>query len=542
MTAEEIKKLVTKSENAAVEFKRAKGGVPADFWPSYSAFANTDGGTIILGIREKDGKREIEGLLDAEKTVADIWNSVNNTEKISANVLFNESVYLVEVDDKQLVVVDVPRADRTVRPVYVGADVFKGSYRRNGEGDYHCSRETVEGMIRDKCAETADNCIIDEMTIADLNADTIRRYRMYFSQLRPGHVWSGLADDGFLMKIGAAMRGRDGIVHPTMAGLVCFGDFNEITNVLPYFFLDYREHLSPDVRWTDRVCSGDTNWSGNVFDFFFRINQSITAGVKVPFKIASDNVTRVDDTPVHKALREVLANALIHADYHGRRGIVIDKYPKRLEVSNPGTLRMSKSVAIAGGTSDARNGKIFNIFSLVRIGERSGMGLSSLYGVWAKEKFAEPSIVESYDPDRTKVMVEFEADESELGWKTSEVKEKRPASEGESLASEGENLASEGENLASEGENLASEGENLASEGAKGDFEVLMGAYRNDFRENAWKVLSAIADNPEIDTVRLTQMLGISEVSVWRAIRAMKGVGLLVREGGDKGGKWILKR
>ena len=188
MTAEEIKKLVTKSENAAVEFKRAKGGVPADFWPSYSAFANTDGGTIILGIREKDGKREIEGLLDAEKTVADIWNSVNNTEKISANVLFNESVYLVEVDGKQIVVVDVPRADRTVRPVYVGADVFKGSYRRNGEGDYHCSRETVEGMIRDKCAETADNCIIDEMTIADLNADTIRRYRMYFSQLRPGHV------------------------------------------------------------------------------------------------------------------------------------------------------------------------------------------------------------------------------------------------------------------------------------------------------------------------------------------------------------------
>lgn len=93
------------------------------------------------------------------------------------------------------------------------------------------------------------------------------------------------------------MRGRDGVVHPTMAGFVCFGDFNEITNVLPYFFLDYREHLSSDVRWTDRVCSGDANWSGNVFDFFFRINQSITAGVKVPFKIASDNVTRDDDTP-----------------------------------------------------------------------------------------------------------------------------------------------------------------------------------------------------------------------------------------------------
>ena len=100
---------------------------------------------------------------------------------------------------------------------------------------------------------------------------------------------------------------------------------------------------------------------------------TILLGVKVPFKIASDNVTRDDDTPIHRSVREVVANALIHADYHGRQGIVIDKYPKRIEVSNPGILRISKAVAVAGGTSDARNAKIFNIFSLVKIGERSGM-------------------------------------------------------------------------------------------------------------------------------------------------------------------------
>ena len=549
MNSEEIKRLVAKSENAAVEFKRARGGVPADFWPSYSSFANTDGGVIILGVREKDGKREIEGLADSEKIVADLWNAVNNPDKVSANVLFNESIYPVDVDGKAVVVVEVPRAERTVRPVFVGSDVFKGTYRRNGEGDYHCSRETVEGMIRDKCAETADNCILDELTIADLDADTIRRYRMYFSQLRPGHVWSGFADDGFLMKIGAAARGRDGDVHPTLAGLVCFGDFNEITNVLPYFFLDYREHLSPDVRWTDRVCSGDANWSGNIFDFFVRINQSITAGVKVPFKIALDNVTRDDDTSVHKALREVLANALIHADYHGRRGIVIDKYPKRLEVSNPGTLRMSKSVAIAGGTSDARNGKIFNIFSLVRVGERSGMGLSSLYGTWEKEHFAAPSIVESYEPDRTKVLVEFESDDSELGVKTSKVGV-MDSEVGEKTAEVGEKTAELGEKNQEVGvknsevkeKTTLSEGEKSRSEGANGDFEVLMGAYRNDFRDNARRVFSAITDDPGIDTTRLSQTLGISENSVWRAIRAMKEVGLLVREGGDKGGKWIVKK
>lgn len=223
----------------------------------------------------------------------------------------------------------------------------------------------------------------------------------------------------------------------------------------------------------------------------------------------------------------MLANALIHADYHGRRGIVIDKYPKRLEVSNPGTLRMSKSVAIAGGTSDARNGKIFNIFSLVRISERSGMGLSSLYGVWEKEEFAEPSIVESYEPDRTKVMVEFEADESELGVKTPEVGVK-----GQELG------VIPSEVGVKESEVM----EKTPEVGVNPDFEVLMGAYRNDFRANARRVLAVFFENQEQDTAQIAHTLNISENSVWRAVRALKDVGLLVREGATRGSKWIVKK
>jgi len=218
MTETELKKLIAQSETLTVEFKRARGGVPADFWPSYSAFANTEGGVIVLGVRETNGKREIEGLSDPEKICKDLWNAANNAEKVSSNVLFNSSVQTVEVDGKHLVVVDVPRAERTERPVFVGADVFKGAYRRNGEGDYHCSREVVEGVIRDKCAETADHCILEELALSDLDAGTIRRYRIYFDQLRPGHVWSSLTDEAFLMRIGAAARTRDGGCIPIWRG------------------------------------------------------------------------------------------------------------------------------------------------------------------------------------------------------------------------------------------------------------------------------------------------------------------------------------
>ena len=163
----------------------------------------------------------------------------------------------------------------------------------------------------------------------------------------------------------------------------------------------------------------------------------------------------------------------------------------------------------------------------MRIGERSGMGLSSLYGVWEKEKFTEPSIVESYEPDRTKVMVEFEADEPELGVKNPEV---------------GVETHEVGVKNAELGVETPEVGVETSELGVNPDFEVLMGAYRNDFRANARKVLSTLAEHPEMDFVRLSQVLNLSQNSVWRAVRALREVGLLVREGADKGGKWIVKK
>ena len=205
-------------------------------------------------------------------------------------------------------------------------------------------------------------------------------------------------------------------------------------------------------------------------------------------------------------------------------------------------------------------------FSLVRIGERSGMGLSSLYGTWEKEHFAAPSIVESYEPDRTKVMVEFEADDSELGemigkvpeviGKASEVGvigpelgEKKAVSEGENAevkektgVSDDVKAASDDVKTGSVHEKSISDHVKSVSDDVNQDFEVLMGAYRSDFRENARKVFYAFAEAPEADISSVAKRLGFSAKSVWRAIRAMKEVGLLVREGGDKGGKWIVKK
>ena len=112
MNGVDVKRLIHNGETDEVEFKRGRGGVPGSFWESYSAFANTDGGVIVLGVKEENGVCEIEGIENVERIVSGVWNVANNREKVSANVLSNRQVYPVEICGKKLVVVEVPRAMR----------------------------------------------------------------------------------------------------------------------------------------------------------------------------------------------------------------------------------------------------------------------------------------------------------------------------------------------------------------------------------------------------------------------------------------------
>ncbi len=102
-----------------------------------------------------------------------------------------------------------------------------------------------------------------------------------------------------------------------------FGKERVITEVLPHYFLDYREKFTDEERWSNRVISSSGTWSGNLYDFYFMIINKLTSNLDVPFRM--QGLIRQDDTRVHAALREALVNALVHADYNGRIGIIIEK-------------------------------------------------------------------------------------------------------------------------------------------------------------------------------------------------------------------------
>lgn len=131
----------------------------------------------------------------------------------------------------------------------------------------------------------------------------------------------------------------------------------------------------------------------------------IIKDVKIPFVMEGGN--RIDDTPVHKALREALANCLINADYYGTRGVVIKKDQNQIIFENPGYIRTGKEQMRKGGESDPRNKTLMKMFNLVNIGERFGSGVPNIFNTWEDQGWKEPVIEERFDPDRTILTLEF---------------------------------------------------------------------------------------------------------------------------------------
>jgi predicted HTH transcriptional regulator len=149
-------------KNNRIEFKSALSGLPQSIWETYSSFSNTLCCVILLGVEEIDNKSiNILSLPDPDKLVHNFWNTVNNKQKMSINILTDKNVNIIDVHGKRIIRIEIPQANRRDKPVYIGQNPFTGTYRRNGQGDYHCTAIEVQNMMRDKSDISQDQKIIE---------------------------------------------------------------------------------------------------------------------------------------------------------------------------------------------------------------------------------------------------------------------------------------------------------------------------------------------------------------------------------------------
>lgn len=496
MNKQQLINLLDIGENCEIEFKQAKKKLPKSIWSTYSAFANSKGGLIVLGIVEdkNTGICTLEGVENTSNILKDLWNTINNKEKINVNILSDDDIDVTNLEEKEIIIIKVPKADRKSKPIYINNNPMIGTYKRFHEGDFKCVEYEVRAMISESAEKSKDQIILEEYDIDNINKETLKNYRNRF-RIHKGeeHKWNELDDEEFLYRINALDRETKNV---TLAGLLMFGKEQDIVNIISGYFLDYREINETNTeRWSHRITSWDDNWTGNLWDFFQKIVNRLTEDIDIPFALDKD-MMRIEDTDVHKSVREALANCLVHFQVDGSGSIVVEKGEKYFKFANPGTMRVPVEQAFKGGKSDPRNPLLHRMFSYLGFGERAGSGLSMINSVWKEKGWILPEIEEETNPNRTTLILY-----------TKEYSSNYPSNYPNNYPKNYTNN------------------------------------YPNQINNTQLKIIEIIKKNPTITAKGMSEIIEhISLAGVKWNLKKMKNKGIIKREGTARNGRWIINK
>lgn len=397
MDSEQILEMLSFGERINLECKKAEPTIPNSVWETYSAFANTDGGLILFGVeehlKENDFRKRFSfvSINNPEQRLKDFWNTINS-EKVSGNILVDADVGICEINGANIMWIQVPRANYRNKPVYINSNPIKGTFKRNHEGDYHCTEEEVKSMLRDANDSGNDGGLLDGYTMNDIDTNALKSYRIEFEHRNPEHVWNGEDDLSFLRNMGGYAIDRvTGKGWLTTAGLLMFGKGLAVRERFDNIRMDYidESNLLPDSRWNDRI-TYDGTWENNLYNFVRQVMPKLVSGIKRPFRL--DGITRIDDTHVHKAIRESLVNMMIHSDYLITGVLKIVKRENGFVFTNPGNLKLSVQSIYEGGHSVARNPRIQQMFRMIGLGDNIGSGFPTILSAWGEERWRKPDL------------------------------------------------------------------------------------------------------------------------------------------------------
>ena len=499
-----IKDALLKGERVTLECKRAKSEVPKSVWETYSAFANTYGGLVLLGVQEdleeKDVAKRftITGVDDAEKIRKDFWNIVNSKEKVNVNILRDADVEVIDMDGKSIVAINVPQADYNVRPVYINNNPLRGTFIRNHEGDHHCPEEMITMMMRDANHEGNDRLFLKHYTMDDIDIPTLERYRNHFKSRYTEHPFNDLDNKEFLRQMGGFTTDREsGEECLNMAGLLMFGKGLPVRDRFDNLRLDYidKSHLIGDQRYSDRL-TYDGMWENNLFNFVTMVLPKLTRELPRPFKMVG--VERDDDTPQHKALREAMTNCIIHADLMLNSVLKVEKYDDKFVFTNPGLLKLPVEQIYAGEETRARNQRIQNMFRMIGFGENLGSGFPLILSAWNEKHWLKPQLIEQRDLLQVKLILSIETKDV--------VKD-------------------------------VVNGTNDISDDPKDDLKEVL----KEVSDRQGIILLLIKANDLITIQEMSQKIKVSEKTIKRELAVLQEKGILTREGGRKDGRWVIK-
>lgn len=339
-----------------VEVKSGAGGFPTSVRETLVAFANTEGGMVIIGVDEAAGYAvvPIDDLASyRDRLVGIARDAITPPLRVTTDI--------VGVDGGRVLAVVVPPTPADQRPAYVTAKgVLNGAYLRVGEGDRRMSEGEVALVVASRTQPTYDQEPVKHTTTDDLDWRSLRRslQRVQASSTK----LRGEPDETVLFRMGVTAT-RDADSPLTLAGLLAFGEFPQ--QWFPQLMVSVV--VLPPVGDTSSRFIDNVTVRGSIPDMVAEALAVIRRNLAA--RAVQGEFGRVDrlDYPL-EAVREALVNALMHRDYSPHtRGtqVQVELHPDRLVIRSPGGLYGGLTTDDLGedGTSASRNGSLASLLS-----------------------------------------------------------------------------------------------------------------------------------------------------------------------------------
>ncbi len=403
--AEAIERIrVAGTDVADVELKSGREGFPESA-RTMSAFSNTRGGTIVYGIKESTFQpvRELD--------VKAVQNGCAQAARDQLEPPVLADIRVLPFEGSPVVVANIPEASPRQKPVYVRREGRqRGSYVRTGDGDHALTLYEVERLVEnERCLAANDIVPVPDATLVDLDGQALARWVQRIRLHSFGRVQT-LSDEELMVNRRVLARDEEGVLRPTVAGLLALGIYpQKFFPRLNVSFASYPTPMKGDVeapqRFIDRL-----EIDGSIPEMVVAAVAAVSRNIRHGAVIEGALQREVTDYPL-VAVREAVANALLHRDY-SREGsaspVLVELYPNRLEISNPGGLFGSLTVdeLLEGARPVSRNAALSSILGDVayvapgeegNVVENLGTGMRIILGELQSAGMRTPLIESTLD-------------------------------------------------------------------------------------------------------------------------------------------------
>ena len=371
MTKEELLLRLSDIEWDDFEVKEASGGLPKSVWETVSAFSNTSGGWIILGVKEKRDENGstyiVTGVPNVEKMEQEIISTLRSRTKF--NSLISGKAKLYDIDGKKVLAFEIPLSPHRPIALKSNGDV----YIRTGSGDALASDLEIDAIIRDSAFGSKSEMEVLNSGFDDINRESIASYRSYLRDYNRALSYPDLDDKEFCSKLNIVLASG----KLSYGSLLMFGKRDSVLKAVPNFWIDYIEipgesYGNAHQRYNYRMPEQD-----NIWESFQLIMRRLRNFVDAPY-IEGPDIFGTEDNSQLFCLREGVVNFCAHTDYFAAAHPTIRVFSDRISMQNPGRFILDADEFRSRILSMPRNPSIIKFFRYPKLAENAGYGIEKI--------------------------------------------------------------------------------------------------------------------------------------------------------------------